>query len=330
MASIKSWFKRTFFKKREGDHRQSNSEKTENNADKQEESRPGCSTVQEVRPIGECKDYANMGPNTTGGHAYHGGVNMDNEPTLERPDHKEDCESESIGNASLRSSLNSAENTNRESMSEAESFEKCAHENESLDESLESMATEAKPSSDQDNNVTSDHEASNNLIKQEGNELVTQLQQPVEISNRFVNKDETDMQQLQWKKAAVSEEYYKVLHVHAQEQAQSKVEPLVSGVLLNEKLKSIISLKLDGRSSVLANWENLACELDAPPNIKAQCRRTTMESPTELLFESFNSWRHTENLTVNEVIAFLNEMKRKDAVEVIEKAIPAHQRDCQV
>lgn len=84
-----------------------------------------------------------------------------------------------------------------------------------------------------------------------------------------------------------------------------------------------ISLKLNKGSIVLANWENLACEFNAPPHIKAQCRRTTNESPTELLFESFKSWRHTENLTVSQLIRLLsNDLKRKDAVEVIENAIP--------
>lgn len=158
-------------------------------------------------------------------------ISLDN-GSLEMPDYEGDCEDKNSLNESLSSST---ENIRRESTSNSqeESPGNRACENESLDESLGSMLTDTKPLPCQDNNVA--YEASNNLSSQD-RELVMQLQD-TEIINATRDKTNGQLQQdvknmvveLQGQRdlaenAREAQEHS--LRVHAQEEAQAKVEPL--------------------------------------------------------------------------------------------------------
>lgn len=69
----------------------------------------------------------------------------------------------------------------------------------------------------------------------------------------------------------------------------------------------------------IANWEHLACRVDAPSLVRLKCKLSTNYSHTEMLLEVLAVRENKEVVTVKDLIAALKSIGRNDIVRMITK-----------
>ncbi|PFX19431.1 hypothetical protein AWC38_SpisGene16160 [Stylophora pistillata] len=98
---------------------------------------------------------------------------------------------------------------------------------------------------------------------------------------------------------------------------------LVSEILVLPQYKVLydkLVRSLDNRANLcIANWEHLACAMEAPKLVRLKCKLSTNYSHTEMLLEVLAVRENKEVVTVKDLIAALKSIGRNDIVRMITK-----------